>query len=360
MVSRVNWSSFRHLRYLMVRILGFGNTKIGFNCKKWVFHTVHGVIVMSAFLFLVLALGLGYSYLFPGVQPVVRENEIQNSTNSTSECNFFDGKWVYDESVYPLYNSSECPFTERGFNCLANGRKGKDYLKWRWKPKNCDILRFNVDAILENLRGKRVVFVGDSLGRTQWESMICLLITGVVDKRSVYEVNGNKITKQIRHLAVRFSSFNLRVEFYRSVFLVQPSSVPKRAPKRIKSTLELDKLDDISKEWIDSDILVFNTGHWWTPTKLFDMGRYFQIGGKMRLGMSMNNGYRTALATWASWVENKVNTNRTHIFFRTFEPSHWRKRSMEILSKENEEAKGGVFGNNSVNNALLETTQSTT
>ncbi|PKI57481.1 hypothetical protein CRG98_022132 [Punica granatum] len=152
-------------------------------------------------------------------------------------------------------------------------------------------------------------------------------MTGVEDKKSVYEVNGNKITKQIRFLGVRFSSHNFRVDFYRSVFLVQPGPVPRRAPKRVKKVVKLDKLDDISNEWIDSDVLVFNSGHWWTPTKLFDMGWYFQKGGSLKLGMPISSAFSTALETWVSWVENNINTNRTAMFFRTFESSHWSGRN---------------------------------
>lgn len=269
-MSRLKWSSFGYFRPFPIRIFSFGNSIDGMHFKSWVSQAFNGLIVVGTFVFLVLAMGYGYSYMVPGVQPVIRNYEIHNSTALKEECNYFDGNWVYDDS-YPLYNASECPFAERGFNCLANGRKDKRYLKWRWKPKNCEIPRFNANVILEKLRGKRVVFVGDSLGRTQWESMICLLMTGVEDKRSVYEVNGSKITKQIRYLGVRFGFFDFTIEFYRSVFLVQPGSVPKRSPKRVKSTLKLDVLDDINREWIDSDILIFNSGHWWTPGKLFDM-----------------------------------------------------------------------------------------
>ncbi|OMO58571.1 PC-Esterase [Corchorus capsularis] len=70
-------------------------------------------------------------------------------------------------------------------------------------------------------------------------------------------------------------------------------------------------------------------GHWWTPTKLFDMGCYFQQGRSLKLGMGITSGFRTALNTWASWVETSVNRNRTRVFFRTFESSHWmgRKRN---------------------------------
>ncbi|WJX40341.1 Protein trichome berefringence-like 7 [Trifolium repens] len=104
---------------------------------------------------------------------------------------------------------------------------------------------------------------------------------------------------------------------------LQPGPVPKFAPKRVKTTLRLDKIDDISHEWIDSDVLIFNSGHWWTRTKLFDMGWYFQVGSSLKLGLPINSAFKTTLLTWASWVEKKINTNRTRVFFRTYESSHW-------------------------------------
>ncbi|KAI3685648.1 hypothetical protein L6452_34903 [Arctium lappa] len=30
---------------------------------------------------------------------------------------------------------------DEAFNCEANGRLDKDYMKWRWKPEDCDIPR---------------------------------------------------------------------------------------------------------------------------------------------------------------------------------------------------------------------------
>uniref|UniRef100_A0A0D9WGR7 Uncharacterized protein n=1 Tax=Leersia perrieri TaxID=77586 RepID=A0A0D9WGR7_9ORYZ len=258
-------------------------------------------------------------------------------------CDVFDGDWVPDATYRPPYNSSLCPFAERGFNCLANGRKDTGYLKWRWKPRRCEIPNFTARDALERLRGKRVVFVGDSMSRTQWESFICMLMAGVEDPKSVYEVNGNEISKTIRSLSVRFATFDLTVEFFRSVFLVQQRPPPRHAPKRVKSTLRLDRLDNISRKWVNSDVLIFNTGHWWTPKKLFEMGCYFQSGRVLKLGTSVDSAFRTALETWASWVEKKVDLNRTHVFFRTYEPSHWsdtNQKVCEVTEQPSSEAKG--------------------
>ena len=35
--------------------------------------------------------------------------------------------------------------------------------------------RFNGEEFLMKMRGKTVMFVGDSLGRNQWESLICMV-----------------------------------------------------------------------------------------------------------------------------------------------------------------------------------------
>ena len=56
-------------------------------------------------------------------------------------CDLFQGNWVYDLS-YPLYNSADCPFIGKEFNCQNNGRPDNHYLKYRWKPSTCDLPRY--------------------------------------------------------------------------------------------------------------------------------------------------------------------------------------------------------------------------
>lgn len=56
-------------------------------------------------------------------------------------CDLFKGSWIFDDS-YPLYDASQCPFSNIGLDCLKNGRPDKMYLKYRWKPLDCDISRY--------------------------------------------------------------------------------------------------------------------------------------------------------------------------------------------------------------------------
>lgn len=59
---------------------------------------------------------------------------------SLMNCNLFEGQWVKDES-YPLYKPGSCSLIDEQFNCFLNGRPDKDYMKFKWKPKGCDLPR---------------------------------------------------------------------------------------------------------------------------------------------------------------------------------------------------------------------------
>lgn len=101
-------------------------------------------------------------------------DDVKISDNNQDKCDIFTGEWVPNPDA-PYYTNTTCWAIHEHQNCMKYGRPDSDFLKWRWKPDGCDLPVFNPYQFLDMVRGKSLAFVGDSVGRNQMQSMICLL-----------------------------------------------------------------------------------------------------------------------------------------------------------------------------------------
>ncbi|XP_057787062.1 protein trichome birefringence-like 5 [Salvia miltiorrhiza] len=236
-------------------------------------------------------------------------------------CDMYSGKWVKDEG-YPLYRAGSCPYVDEAFDCQSNGRPDSGYTQWRWKPHGCELPRFNATDFLVRIRGKRLMLVGDSMNRNQFESLLCLLREGLPDKTKMYETRGNKITKGRGYFIFKFEDYNCTVEFVRSHFLVR-EGVRKNAQGNSNPTLSIDRIDKTAARWLRADILVFNTGHWWTHGKTSRGKNYYKEGDYIYPKFDAVEAYRRAIKTWATWIKNKMSRQKL-VFYRGYSSAHFR------------------------------------
>ena len=152
------------------------------------------------------------------------------------------------------------------------------------KIENTSWYRFDALNFLGRMRRKRIMLVGDSIMRNQWESLVCL-VQGVIPtgrKRVTY--SGPSMAfhamvilyiKMITFLNlfiiialqlyvtlvynIQIQDFETSIEFSWAPLLVELKKGPQN--KRI---LHLDLIEDNAKYWRGVDILVFDSAHWWT------------------------------------------------------------------------------------------------
>ncbi|KAK4429812.1 protein trichome birefringence-like 2 [Sesamum alatum] len=251
-----------------------------------------------------------------------RSNGTEGSGNrSYEDCDMFKGRWARDDTM-PYYPTGSCPYIDRDFECRLNGRPDDEFVKWRWQPDDCDIPRFNAMDFLERLRGKKLVFIGDSLNRNMWESLVCLLRHAVEDKNRVYEISGRHEFKKKGFFAIRFEDYNCSVDFVSSPFLVKQSSF--NGKNGSFDTLRLDLMDETTSMYHDADVMIFNTGHWWTHEKTSRGEDYYQEGDYVYPRLKALEAYKRALTTWGRWVDKNVDGNRTQVIFRGYSVTHFR------------------------------------
>ncbi|CAN0863516.1 Protein trichome birefringence-like 38, partial [Linum grandiflorum] len=264
-------------------------------------------------------------------KPKPKQGRLIGSSNCGS---LYEGSWVYDDS-YPPYSSSSCPFIASEFDCLKFGRPDRSYLRYRWQPAGgCTLPGFDGEKLLTRMRGKKLMFVGDSLSMNQYNSLLCLLHAAV--PRS-------NITRGTFHSvpSVTFQDYDVSILLFTSHYFVDIET------EEMGRVLKLDSITN-GDLWKQMDFLVFNTWAWWYrsgPVKGWD---YVQDGETIKEDMNRMEAFKKALNTWAQWVDSDVDTAKTAIFFQGASPSHyngtnWGKPGVRDCSQETEPVSGSKF-----------------
>ncbi|GJP42626.1 hypothetical protein CLOM_g2171 [Closterium sp. NIES-68] len=244
-------------------------------------------------------------------------------------CNLWEGRWIYEPESYPLWTTGSCPWVETGFECEALGRHDTDYMKFRWQPHGCNLPRFNASDIRRRLKGRRLVFVGDSLCRNQFESALCLLGIDLPNVSAVIERTGNNLTRKVDTMVYDFTDFGFTVEYHLSHFLVGFHRAPADAPPHIGAVVNTDTVDPLfARRLFDENpeglILVLNAGHWFTPSKISHQNVSFLVNNQTRPDIDETEGFRLSMLRVADWIQQwpAKAANATAVF-RTYAPAHF-------------------------------------
>ncbi|XP_037468023.1 protein trichome birefringence-like 28 [Triticum dicoccoides] len=232
-------------------------------------------------------------------------------------CDMYKGRWVHDEENAPMYKESDCEFLTEQVTCMRNGRRSDEYQKWRWQPDACDLPRFDAKLLLEKLRNKRMMFVGDSLNRNQWESMVCLV-------QSVAPWDKKKLVKNGSLNVFRLHEYNATIEFYWAPFLVESNSDDPDIHSITDRMIMPTSIAKHAANWIGVDYLIFNTYIWWMNTpkmKIVPDGSFTRKPVKYD-ELDRVVAYRQILETWSGWVEENVDPKRTMVLFMSVSPVH--------------------------------------
>ncbi|RRT42208.1 hypothetical protein B296_00057304 [Ensete ventricosum] len=236
-------------------------------------------------------------------------------------CDVFAGEWVYDELSRPHYGEEECPYIQPQLTCQAHGRPDAGYQHWRWQPHRCSLPSFDATLMLEMLRGKRMMFVGDSLNRGQFVSMVCLLHRVIPEHAKSMETFDS--------LTVFTAKVSISAGRLPSSLPTSPSALPLTWTTVLMVGLQCD--DRVLLGALSGGIQLRQRRRSQDQRPDRPTGRG---DTKNVTEMVTEDAYRLALRRMLKWVEKNMDPRSTRVFFTSMSPSHHRWDGCFCSSKE--------------------------
>ncbi|XVF14827.1 hypothetical protein REPUB_Repub09cG0094900 [Reevesia pubescens] len=261
-------------------------------------------------------------------------SDVENSTYSskTQVCNYANGRWVAD-SRRPLYSGFGCKrWLPSSWACRLTQRADFSYEGYRWEPINCEMPEFGRFAFLRKMQDKTIAFIGDSLGRQQFHSLMCMA-TGGKENPEIKDVGSEyglvKRSGAIRPdgWAYRFTTTNTTILFYWSSTLCKLERMNNTDPDS-SFALHLDRVPTFLIKFLHHfDVLVLNTAHHWIKAKFIANHWVMHLNRKPIkdvMLMDMVNVKNFTVHRVVKWLDSQLPFHPgLKAFFRTRSPRHF-------------------------------------
>ncbi|KAJ7975709.1 protein trichome birefringence-like 19 [Quillaja saponaria] len=239
------------------------------------------------------------------------------------KCDIFSGNGVSDPKG-PYYTNETCHLIIDQQNCIKFGRPDTEFLKWRWKPDECELTRFNATHFFELVRGKSMAFVGDSVARNQMQSLLCLL-AGVANPKDI-SLNYTSNTNFKRWF---YPEYSFLLATFWSPYLVKARDTDPNGHSYNVNLMNLH-LDEVDTAWSaqieNFDYVIISAGQWFfRPLVFYEKGQVVGCS-KCQLEKIVDRtiyyGYRKAFRTAFRTIRN-LQAYKGVTFLRSFSPAHF-------------------------------------
>lgn len=251
---------------------------------------------------------------------------------SKETCNLAKGKWVAD-NTRPLYSGSGCKkWLSEMWACRLTNRIDFSFEKFRWQPHGCEMEEFDGAKFLKRMQDKTLAFIGDSLGRQQFQSLMCMITRGE-ERPDVLNVGWEYgLVKARGHVrpdgwAYRFPGTNTTILFYWSACLCNLEPLYASDPAT-DYAMHLDQPPAFLRRFLPRfDVLVLNTGHHWNRGKLTANRWVMHVGGVRNTNPKIGDvrgAKNLTIHSIVKWVDSQLPKHpKMKAFYRSISPRHF-------------------------------------